>query len=105
VAAQENNPDSALNYFRKMVQLRKREKTLVYGKYTLLDADNQEVYVYLRSDEQNKILVLLNFSSHQASANLSFDLSKAEVLIDNYPGWQGMKLFTLRPYEARLIKL
>jgi oligo-1,6-glucosidase len=105
VAAQENNPDSALNYFRKMVQLRKREKTLVYGKYTLLDADNQEVYVYLRSDEQNKILVLLNFSSHQATANLSFDLSKAEVLIDNYPGWQEMKLFTLRPYEARLIKL
>jgi len=108
VASEEKDPNSVLNYFRKMVQLRKREKTLIYGKYTLLDAENPDVYSYLRSDEQNKILVLLNFSSHQATAKLLFDLSKAKVLIDNYPGLpetKEMKPFALRPYEACLIKL
>jgi glycosidase len=35
--AQEKDPNSVLNYFRKMVKLRKNH-VLVYGKYTLIDA-------------------------------------------------------------------
>ena len=55
VAAQEKDENSTLNYFKKMVQLRKTEKDiLVYGKYTLLDAANPNVYAYLREGKDGK---------------------------------------------------
>jgi oligo-1,6-glucosidase len=61
-AAQEKDPNSVLNYFRKMVQLHKDNSVLVYGMYTLLDEDNPDIYAY-RELEGRKLLVLLNFSS------------------------------------------
>ncbi|NTV83461.1 MAG: alpha-glucosidase [Bacteroidales bacterium] len=59
--AQENDPNSVLNYFRKLVGLRKQYLTLVYGKYELLDKDNPDVYSYRRSLNNESILVMLNF--------------------------------------------
>jgi len=108
VAAEEQNPNSVLNYFKKMVKLRNENLTLVYGKYTLLDKDNPDVYAYTREYNGKKILVLLNFTTHNAAANLSLDRSKATILIDNYsvlPGNQEIKTFSLRPYEAIVMKM
>jgi len=102
-AAQESDPNSTLNYFRSMVQLRKKEPTLVYGKYTLLDAQNPSVYCYTRELNGRKLLVLLNFKANTATPNTGIDLSKANVLIGNYPS--PSKDGQLRPYEAVILEL
>ena len=47
-AAQERDSSSVLNYFRKVVKLRKENQLLIYGKYSLLDRDNPDVYAYTR---------------------------------------------------------
>ena len=39
--SQENDTDSTLNYFRTLIQLRKKEPTLIYGSYTLLDEEKE----------------------------------------------------------------
>jgi oligo-1,6-glucosidase len=65
--AQEKDPNSVLNYFRKLVQLRKLEPALIYGKYTLLDKENPAVFAYIREEGDKKLLVLLNFSDKNAS--------------------------------------
>lgn len=101
--AQEKNPQSVLNYFRKMVQLRKKNPVLVYGKYTLLDKDNPNVYAYTRELDGQKILVLLNFSTQKATAKTGINLSKAKVLIHNYPTLS--KTIELRPYEAIIYQI
>jgi oligo-1,6-glucosidase len=103
-AAQESDANSVLNYFRKMVQLRKKELTLVYGKYTLLDAKNESIYAYTRELNGRKLLVLLNFKPKAAKADLAgIDLSKAKVLINNYttPSVDG----SLKPCEAVIFEL
>ena len=102
-AAEEKDPHSVLNYFRAAVRLRKDNPILVYGKYTLLDKDNQDVYAYTRELGGEKILVLLNFRDKPAAANTGIDLKNATVLLGNYPDpvWQG----ALRPYEAIIYKL
>ncbi len=96
--AQDKDPNSCLNYFRKMIQLRKSNEALVYGKYTLLDKKNPTVYAYTREWNGKKFLVLLNFSEQNATYSVGIDLSKAEVKIHNYEdaGKAGM----LRPFEA-----
>jgi oligo-1,6-glucosidase len=103
VHAEEKDPHSILNYFKKMVRLRKTTPALIYGKYELLDKENPSVYCYTREWDGKKILVLLNFKSQTAKANTGLDLSKARILIGNYtnPSLTG----TLRPYEVVVLEI
>ena len=102
-AVQDKEPNSPLNYFRKIVKLRKENAVLVYGKYTLLDKSNPDVYAYTRELDGKKFLILLNFRSDAKAANIGLDLSKAKILIDNYtePSTDGK----LKPYEAVVYQL
>jgi oligo-1,6-glucosidase len=102
-AAQEKDPNSILNYFRRVVRLRKDNLVLVYGKYALVDKDNPDVYAYTREGYGKKMLILLNFRTHTARANTGIDLSNARLLVDNYPEPPGGD--SLRPYEARVYEL
>lgn len=104
---QEKDPNSVLNYFRKIVKLRKENPVLVYGKYTLLDKDNQNVYCYTRELDGKKMLIALNFSENNATYEPGFSLEKAKIISNNYS-----ELFVdnknntiLRPYEAMIIEI
>lgn len=107
VAAQEKDPNSTLNYFRKMVNLRKATPELVYGAYTLLDERNEYVYAYTRILGDKKILVILNFSDKDVKFNLPSSVGKAgEVLINNLTDYKIKDdSFHLRPYQAILLRL
>jgi oligo-1,6-glucosidase len=98
VATQENDPNSCLNYFRKMIKLRKENPVLVYGKYTLLDKDKPNVYAFKRELNRKKILFLLNFKSSNSTVHTGIDFSKAKILISNYNQAPASEI--LKPYEA-----
>ena len=102
-AAQEKDSNSVLNYFRKVVKLRKDNPVLIYGKYTLLDKDNPDVYAYSRELNGKKMLILLNFRNKPATANTGIDISKAKLLSGNYS--TQPKNGQLRPYEAVIYEL
>ena len=102
-AAQEKDSNSCLNYFRKLTSLRKAYPVLVYGKYTLLDKLNPYVYAYTRELDGKKLLIVLNFTSKNAAANTGIDISKAKILLRNYPDTATGK--KLRPYEAVIYEL
>lgn len=103
VAAEENDPESPLHYFRRMVKLRRENAALIYGATALVDRENPDVYAYTRELDGKKLLVLLNFRAKDVSARTGFDLGKAKVLIGNYasPSSDGR----LRPYEAAIYAL
>jgi hypothetical protein len=62
VAAEERDTSSVLQYFRRMIWLRKAEPVLVYGPYRLLDRENPEVFAYTRSLNGRTLMVALSFS-------------------------------------------
>jgi oligo-1,6-glucosidase len=103
VAAQEKDNNSPLNYFRKLVQLRKDNPVLVHGKYTPVDKDNADVYAYTRELDGKKFLVLLNFRDKPARAATGLDVGKAKVLIGNYASVSNDG--TLKPFEAAIFEL
>lgn len=103
VAAEEKDPNSCLNYFRELVKLRKNNLTLVYGDYTLLDKDNPDTYSYTREMDGKKFLITLNFKSTPATTKTGLDLSKAKVVLGNYPQPSGDG--QLKPYEAVIYEL
>jgi oligo-1,6-glucosidase len=101
---QNSNPQSVLNYFRKLVKLRKQNSVLVYGTYTLLDRENTAVYSYTRELNGKKLLILLNFTDKTATYNLDFKLGKHAVLLGNYNDCTKAKNSILRPYESIIIE-
>ena len=98
-AAEESDSASTLNYFRKLVQLRKDNLVLVYGKYTLVDKDNPDVYAYTRELNGKKMLIVLNFRNRIEKVNTSgINFNHARIILDNYATISPDE--TLRPYEA-----
>ena len=81
----------------------KGNPALIYGKYSLLDADNPAVYAYTREMDGKKFLVLLNFTASEAAAKTGIDISKGKVLINNYGATAVSE--KLKPYEATVIEL
>lgn len=103
VAAEEANPESVLNYFRKAVRLRKEYKAIKYGNYRLLDEKNPFIYAYLREQEEELFFIALNFTPQPATMELSFKMENAEIKLCNYKDpvkepENGM--LYLRPFEA-----
>ena len=100
-AAQENDPNSCLNYFRKLTKLRKENEVLVYGKFTMLDKENPNVYAFQRSWKGKNMIVLLNFTKNNAPYKA--ELKNAKLILNNYnEAGQGG---TLRPFEAAVYEL
>lgn len=109
-AAQENDPNSCLNFFRRLIKLRKDNiPILVYGKYTLLDAANKKVYAYTRESREQKMLILLNFSATVAPVQVPLNLSGAKPLINNYQSTPQVSrqssTIILKPYQAVIYQL
>ena len=105
VLNQENDQNSVLNHFRKMVALRKDNLLLVYGEYEIIQEEHPAIYAYSRTLDDEKMIVLLNFSESESSISLpNFDHSK-KVLINNYNEFSVDKnTITLKPYQAVVLK-
>ncbi|MCY7292871.1 MAG: alpha-glucosidase [Ferruginibacter sp.] len=106
VAAAEVNPNSTLSYFKKMIKLRKEHKDiLVYGKYTLLDRDNPNVYAYTREADGKKVLVLLNFKKTISAFKLN-GLTITDEWINNLQPLKTVDgTVNLQPYQACIVNL
>lgn len=104
VDAEEKNPNSVLNHFRKMTQLRTSQPALVYGSYSLFERDHPQVYAYYRILNDTRLLVLLNFSKTKAVIDLEEGVES--ILINNYENidLKDTKT-TLLPYQGVILKL
>jgi len=106
VAAEERDTGSVLHYFRRMIQLRKSEPLLVYGKYQLLDRENPEVFAYTRSLQGRTLMVALSFSAKGGTTALPAGYTSGKILINNLASspLQGTRL-ELGAYQAVVLEL
>jgi oligo-1,6-glucosidase len=109
-ATEEADPGSCLNYFKKLVKLRKEyTEILVYGKYIQQDKTNPEVYAYTRESGAQKMLILLNFSTLPTKAKVSFNLARAKLLLTNMKEepvlHEANSTIELKPYQAAVYLL
>jgi oligo-1,6-glucosidase len=107
VAKQNKDPQSVLNYVRKMIALRKENKdVLVYGKYQLRDTANPDVFAYTRTNGTTTFLVLLNFRKFSAVIPIPVGFGLGEELINNQKPLQlEASKIKLQPYQACVLKL
>ena len=100
--------DSILNFYKDMIKIRKENRTLIYGKYKLVLKDDDKIYAYTRTLNNEKYIIITNISEE----NVKFDydeekLKYKDLLLSNYKvnEHEDITKFILKPYEARLYKL
>lgn len=100
----EKDPNSILNFYRKLIALRKEYPLFIYGNFTLRYPKHKKLFVYERQDGKDKALVLLNFSETETAFTCpeGWDLAKAKLLIGNYDVKDPTKCESLQPYECRV---
>lgn len=101
VEEQEQNPDSVLNFYRKAIALRKELPCIRLGDYQEHFPLSNEVYVYSRRDDHQRLLIICSFSKQEQAVPVpdSFYLPHGKLILCNYPEPVSD---TLRPYEARV---
>lgn len=97
VENEEADDDSILNYYRKLVQLRKDYRVISEGSIKFLDSGNEKVFAYERRLNNERLVVLCNFSGDDEKVS-GIDV-KGKVLIGNYSGSHRM----MKPYETLVI--
>jgi oligo-1,6-glucosidase len=104
IANQSKDPSSILSHFKSLTRLRKENKVLIHGKYQIYQKDHPTIYAYTRSLGNEKVMVLLNFSTKASMIEISdFKLDTAPVS-NNYADLEisGTKV-SLRPYQAVIV--
>ena len=102
VAAQEQDPDSVLAYYRKLIALRKSEawkETFVYGDFAPAYEEEKDLFAFKRSGGGKRALILANFGKEAVELNLEEKVE--QVLLANLgtPHREGTRLL-LRPCET-----
>lgn len=106
VEQQKKDSDSIYHFYKKMIQLRKKNEVFVYGDYRLLLREHPAVYAYTRTLENQSAVVLSNFKNAEQTISLpEINTEASQLLLANYSvGGDGRlaKEVILRPYETRV---
>jgi oligo-1,6-glucosidase len=108
VKAQLEDENSILNYYKKLITLRKNKGIIVHGEYTLLLKENKDIYAYTRKLVDETLLVICNFHENSAEFSLPSNIKykHSELLISNYDTEsKSIDKIKLKPYEARVYLL
>ena len=101
---QVNREDSVFKYYQKLIKLRHESELIVYGTYDLILDDDKDIYAYIRTLGDEKLIVYCNFSENTREVELPEEFTNGKVLISNYSDAKANQKITLRPYEAIVIQ-
>lgn len=101
---QVNREDSVFKYYQKLIKLRHESELIVYGTYDLILDDDKDIYAYIRTLGDEKLIVYCNFSENTREVELPEEFVNKKVLISNYSDAKANQKITLRPYEAIVIQ-
>lgn len=109
VADQEKDEDSVLNYYKKLIALRKSEahvKTFTYGHFEPMCMEYENVMAYKRvaEDDSETIIIAANFGDKEETIKL--DTTVSEMLLSNMKDTNvcGKVEITLRSLECIVVK-
>ncbi|MEN9711047.1 MAG: hypothetical protein RL441_1039 [Actinomycetota bacterium] len=100
-AQQIGDLDSVFHYYRRLIALRKSDAVMAHGDFTMLLADDPQVYAFTRTLGDEGLLVIANWSDEACTRELPLTLSSPVNLIQNYadsPEWSST--IALRPWEV-----
>ncbi len=110
VAAQDNDPASLLNFYRRLIRLRQTTPALIEGGYEALDTENNTCLAFLRREKTTgqTCLVALNFSAKAQAFSLEIVATNAALLFtseERMDNTVSLKPMELAPFEVLIAQL
>jgi len=100
--------DSIFYYYQKLIEIRKNNLALIYGRYKTISEINEGVFSYKREYKNKQKLIIINFFADTINFSLSdeINLNEYSLLISNYGNNSySNNLIKLRPYESLIFTL
>nr|WP_280952660.1 alpha-glucosidase [Neorhizobium alkalisoli] len=93
---------SVWNHYRQLIALRKAHPVIVYGLYQSWLDQHPDVFVYSRSLDHERLVVIANFTARQVSLTIPDELkTSGQCLISNCQPIDNLDpIVELKPYEA-----
>ena len=89
--------DSVFKHYQKLIKLRHESDLIVYGTYDLILDDDKDIYAYIRTLGDEKLIVYCNFSENTREVELPEEFTDGKILISNYNDAKVSEKITLRP--------
>ncbi len=106
VEIQEQDDHSILSFYKKMIEIKKNNLVFTYGNYDLLLEEDEQIYAYTRTTEDDQVVVITNLSTESAIFKSEVKLDQEQLLLNNYPVKQEVQdSIVLQPYEARVYRI
>jgi len=104
VAVEATEPDSQLNWFKQLIELRRTNAALHSGSIAMLDTANPSVLSYLRKLENGPaVVVALNFTAQPQTISLDIGGGAVKTLATDDPALKAAtsaKSVTLAPFAS-----
>jgi len=96
--------NSIFYHYKKLIGLRKEYDVIAYGDFKIILKDHSQIFAYIRSWKNEKLLVINNFYGIETDFILPEGLllyGQSSILLSNYKDTiNNIDELTLRPYES-----
>lgn len=99
---------SILNFYKKMIELRKHSKEILYGDYKCLLESDEKIYSYVREKDGKGYIIICNLTEKVCEFKEgNYILDYENLALNNYrvESHSAIDKFLLKPYECRVYKL
>ena len=93
--------NSLYYFYKKLIDFRKDNETIISGSYRMLKKHNPNIFAYVREDEQYRIIVISSFSKKEIKCSLLNRLKDEDIVISNFENHKEK----LQPFETRIYKI
>ena len=105
--AERKDQNSVFHYYRKLIAMRKQYPVMVYGTYELLMEDSEDLYVYTRTLEEEKWLIVCSFRDVSVPFTIPEEFEDGTCMLSNLSETNDVAVrgtVMLAPYEAMVLR-
>ncbi|WP_231479763.1 alpha,alpha-phosphotrehalase [Streptobacillus canis] len=103
VKKQLNDENSILNYYKKLIKLRKKYNVISEGEFEQLDNGHDQIYSFRRYTRDEEIIIIANFYNQNIRYNINKNLEEYECILSNTSNTLIDKEIKLEPYDVYVL--
>ena len=106
VKKQKQDRDSILEFYKKLIMLRKEKEVIARGNIEFMEVENAGVLAYTRCLDKQKLLVCCNFRDVESQMEFTQEWKSGRKILGNYEEnhKNNYKVLTLLPYEIIVLE-
>jgi len=100
-----SDPHSVYHWYRRLIETRRNNEVLVHGAYADVDPHHETVFAYTRTLDDEKVLVVMNWSTDPVEWQMPDGLTVTGTLLDNAGDTHAGDVIRLRGWQSCILRV